>query len=184
MSRPAILFLLMGVMLGVACSTVSVSYDYDQDVDFTKYQTYAWMPESRATPADARAALQRNQLLDKRIKSAVNAQLPGKGLRLDADAPDLLLVYHTGVEEKVHVTDSGHRYGRRYRGWGGRNVTVTQYQEGTLILDFVDAKSNALVFRCTAQAVLEHNPSPEQIDQKINDAVTKMLESYPPKPRP
>ena len=184
MSRPAILFLLMGVMLGVACSTVSVSYDYDQDADFTKYQTYAWMPEPQASPADARAALQRNQLLDKRIQSAVNAQLPGKGLRLDADAPDLLLVYHTGVEEKVHVTDSGHRFGRRYRGWGGRNVTVTQYQEGTLIIDLVDARTNQLVFRTTGQAVLKDSPTPEEMDEQVKEAVTKMFEGYPPKPRP
>jgi hypothetical protein len=125
----------------------------------------------------------RNPLVGKRIKSAVDHQLPAKGLRLDPSDPDLKLAYHTGVEDRVNVTDRGYRYGHRYHRHGGRDITVTHYQEGTLILDFVDSGTNELVLRVSARALLQENLTPEQIEKNIQGAVAKMLERYPPKPR-
>lgn len=176
--------LCLAVSLG--CSTIEVSYDYDSDANFGAYRTYAWLSEPPKLTGDARAALERNSLLDKRIKTAVNEQMPGKGLTLTDDSPDLLVVYHTGVEDQVQVTDWGYGYGGPYRrpygrGYGPRDVSVTKYRLGTLILDFVDASTQVMVFRATARKVLASDPTPQQIEETLNAAVTKMLEEYPPR---
>jgi hypothetical protein len=58
---------------------------------------------------------------------------------------------------------------------------VTQYQQGTLIVDLIGAKSMELVWRGSAQATLQDNPSPEYVEKRINQAVGMMFQKYPPK---
>jgi hypothetical protein len=59
---------------------------------------------------------------------------------------------------------------------------VQQYTEGTIVLDFYDAKSKQLVWRGTASGALSSNkPSMEEVQEKLNGIVAKMLAEYPPK---
>ena len=93
-----------------------------------------------------------------------------------------VIVFHTGIQDKVQVTDWGYGYGP-YRGWyGGGGVNTYQYQQGTLIIDFVDAESKQLVWRGTAEGVVgEGKTDPEKAQKKIDEIVGKMLKDYPPK---
>jgi hypothetical protein len=129
---------------------------------------------------NARAAQQQNTLLDQRIRRAVDDQLKLKGLKQDASDPDLLIVYHTGLEDKVNVTDWGYTYGSYYWGWGGRSIDVYQYQEGTLIVDLINARTDMLAWRGWATKTLADNPSPEQVEHTINTVIERIFSSYPP----
>jgi hypothetical protein len=53
---------------------------------------------------------------------------------------------------------------------------VNQYKEGTLILDFVDARTKKLVFRGVGTAVVG---GPESNAAKIQEAVSKIVAAYP-----
>jgi len=168
-------------MVAAGCSTISVNHDYDSEADFATYNTFAWLQEPVTAIGDAAAARQQNTLLDKRIRSAVEAELQAKGMTADTETPALLLVYHTGVDSKINVTDWGYTYPTRYGGWyGDRDVDVYQYEEGTLIVDLIDAKTHQLVWRGTATKTLEDNPSPERMEQNLREVVGKMFASYPP----
>lgn len=165
-----------GSLLGLAlflfgCASLSVTHDFDRATDFSRYRTFNWIERTD----------EQSGLLSKRIQSAVNAGLIAKGLHLDPAAPDLLLAYHFGVEDKVEVTDWGYTYPGRYGGWGGGGVDVRQYQEGTLILDLIDVGTKELVWRASATGVLEENPTADKIEKNVNTAVSKMLDKYPPK---
>ncbi|MCZ6765907.1 MAG: DUF4136 domain-containing protein, partial [bacterium] len=165
--------------------------DYDRDADFTRYRTFGWLPQpTSSTSGSAAQAQMRNDLFDKRVLSAVNNQLVSSGMQIDTTSPDLLLAYHTGVQDKVQVTDWGYSYpsygawGRGYGygyGYGGRDIDVYSYQEGTFILDFIDGKTHRLVWRGTATGVLDTNPNPEKSEKNINKVVEKLLAQYPPK---
>ena len=78
--------------LAAGCSSISTNYDYDRDADFGSYCTFAWYELPANAPTDARQAQQRNDLLDKRIKNAVNAELERKGMTLVTNNPDVYLV--------------------------------------------------------------------------------------------
>jgi hypothetical protein len=54
------------------------------------------------------------------------------------------------------------------------------YEEGTLILDIVDVKEHQLVWRGTAKAVVDENATPEQRQARIDQAVSMILDKYPP----
>ena len=71
-----------------------------------------------------------------------------------SDDPDLLVNFFTESKEKVQSTTTagpgvGGYYGWRtgyYGVWGGYETRVTQYTEGTLVIDLIDARRNQLVW--------------------------------------
>jgi hypothetical protein len=176
MKRVTILLAICLMFVFMNCSPVSVKYDYDRQANFSTMQTFDWMPK----PAKVRAKTR--SLMDKRIKNAVNGQLVSKGFKQSSN-PDFVIAYHTGVKDKIDVQTWGYTYaGRgRYRGWGGTHVDVQQYKQGTLVLDIIDDKSKELIWRGIATGALPKNPNPEDIENKINDVVEKVLENFPPK---
>ena len=65
-----------------------------------------------------------------------------------------------------------------YREYGG--VTVTKYEEGTLILDFVDPALNEVIWQGSAKSVVDDSMDTEKREKHINDAVQKILDNFPP----
>jgi hypothetical protein len=106
MKTAILIFLAISVLaLVLGCSSVSIKHDYDKDANFAAYKTYAWLAVPTDAAGSVKAALERNSLLDKRIKESVNKQMAAKGYTQSADNPDFVLLYHTGAEDKVNVTD-------------------------------------------------------------------------------
>ena len=115
----ATLAALAAAALLAGCSSLSVSYDYDNNVDFAQYRSFAWMAKPDAMPADAAQAQQRNDLLDRRIRSAVEDEMAARNINQDPSGPDVLVVYHVGLQDKIQVTDWGYNYSPYYWGYGG-----------------------------------------------------------------
>jgi hypothetical protein len=178
----ATLLILCAIAAFPGCSSgISYRHDWDRDEDMTKYGTFDWLPVPPRVSGDLRTARERNLLLEKRIKRAVNAQLEARGFVQDTLQPSFRIAYHAGSEERVSVTDWGYRYGPGPWGYYGRDFDVRQYTRGTLILDFIDASTNELFWRGEASKTINPNARPEDIDRTINEAVAGLLEKWPPK---
>ena len=170
-------FLPILLLLTFGCSErLRVRSDYDKDINLNLYKTYSWLPvkeiESKNNP------LVYNELTDKRIKRAVDAQLKIKTIQNTTDAPDLRVHYHIVIDSKSMVRPS--MYGYNYSQYWIRNqMDVYQYREGTLIIDLMDANNNSLIWRGWGTAILE-NGDIDLTEEKINDAVYKILKEFPP----
>ncbi len=166
----------------VGCSPINVKYDFDTSADFAVYKTFSWIEQPIKPVSDVRTAQRLNTLLDKWIRTAVDAQLAAKGMTLVTENPDVLLVYHTGVDQKIDVEDWGYSYPRYpYGGWYGGQVDVYEYQEGTLIVDVIDAKSHQLVWRGTATKTIDEDATSQERQANLNEVVRRMFADYPPK---
>lgn len=155
-----------------ACSSTNVTTDYDRQADFTKYKSFGWMPVPDRTTMNP---LLRNSLTRKHVENAVSQTLAAKGMEANATSPDVLVAYHLGVKEKIDVTSWGYGYGR-WGAWGGSNVDVRQYKEGTMVIDLIDASTKELVWRGVGRgAVGSGDP-----ETKIREAVDEILSHYPP----
>jgi hypothetical protein len=161
------------VMLLAGCNPTYVDHDYDLDADFSAYETFAWLPQNTMSEGQPQAT-QQSSLMESRIKRIINEGLEAKGLRLDADSPDLVLVYHVGVQNITEIRRTGYTYGM------GGNVRTDHFQEGTFILDMMDSQTKKLVWRGIAEGVLEENPTPQQLEKDVRDMVDKLLRKYPP----
>jgi hypothetical protein len=176
--------LVVAVALGlIGCSSISVSSDYDPSVDFSQYKTYKW-----GTMDNPNDALQKNQLVLKRVYDAIDRSLQAKGFSKVEDDPDFLAYPHAGTQEKTDVQSwGGYGYGGwwgagPYRGgYGGGGIDVTQYTEATVFVDMVDNKSQQLFWRGTGTGVINPPSSPEESTEKVNDAISQILADFPPK---
>ena len=176
-----VLIACLSVVLVMGCSSVSVTTDYDHDLNFTTLKTFQWMSVSKdALTPNASANMLQNSLVDNRFRGAVKTQLEAKGLTEASANPDFFIMYHTGTQEKVDVTNYGYGYGR-WGGYGG-GTDVHQYTQGTLILDFVNPATKQLIWRSVATGALADRPDPATIEQKINGIVQEMLAKFPPAP--
>jgi hypothetical protein len=172
------ILLLMGLV--VSCASVyDVQHDYDKQADFESLKTYDWMTVPEKADID--------NLNVERVKKAVNAELQAKGLMMTSNNPDFLIAEHLGKKDKVQVTNWGYGYGPHGGYWGGYwgpgGTSTYEYEEGSLILDFVDAKSNKMIWRGVAKAEIDNVDTPEKKEKLINEAVQEILKNFPPKPK-
>ena len=167
-----ILAVCLGILIANCSPVYQISYDYDRTADFTSPKTYSWLP--------LQAKDQTDELLHKRIKHTVNNELESKGYKMVSDNPDFLILAKIGTKKEWWHGGGGHGYGGRGYHYGGSYST--QIEAGTLLLDFVDAKSKNLIWRGKASAVLDYNLSPEKLDKLVDEVVRKIFEEFPPKP--
>ena len=180
MNVPKGVLLFCAVILAAGCSSVSVSHDFDSKVDFAGLRTYGWLTTPESTSESVQRELQTNSLIESRVKKAVNRQLAAKGLKETTQDPDFLVAFHTGVQDKTDVQSWGYGYG--YWGMRGGGVSTIHYQEGTLILDFIDPESDNLIWRGVGKKVVSEKTTPEKSQKNIDQAVERILSKYPPSP--
>jgi hypothetical protein len=178
-------FLLFAGMLSlIACSSLSYKTDFDQSIDFSGYKTYMWyagkMPDDDALSA--------NPLVKKRVAAGIDKALQAKGYTIGTeDAFDFVVIIHAGNKEKMQVTNygySGYGYGRYGRGWGGYGgygqTDVYQYDETTVVIDIADAAKKEMVWRSTVTGVVKEYSDQNEMQERIDEVVEKMLSEFPP----
>ena len=156
------------------CATLTVSSHIERDVDFSEYVTYDWGPRDNFPVGDPR--LDNNAFFRDYVEGAFEKRLAAKGYeRAVTGQPDLLLHYHASVHQKVDVyeTDREHGY---YPGYPGAEAGIVEFEQGTLILDVVDTRTNRLIWRGWAQdsmtGVIDDQ---RRLEKQVDDGVTKMM---------
>ncbi len=177
MAQHKLMMSLAMAALIVGCgSGIKYTHNWDPAANFAAYRTYGWMPEAGSRSAN-------EQLWEGRLKAAVDRQMSLKGLQQGSN-PDVLVTWEAATEGKVSVSTHGSMYGTGYRGryggfaTGSSHTTVNEWDEGTLIIDIIDVKSERLVYRGSAQAKVNENRSPEDAEARLNEAVAKILEEF------
>lgn len=162
----------------VSCSSYDVRFDYDRHEDFSNYKTFDFMPIPKKIRNEA------NEHVINRIEAAVTRELTAKGFQQNDD-PDLLVAIHTETKDRFDVADWGYHYApydyywRDNSYWGGRNIDVIEYEEGTLTLDFVIADEREMIWRGAVSKALPARLKTDKIDQIVDKAVKKILENFP-----
>lgn len=169
------------------CSTVKVHTEYDPKTQFADYKTYAWNP----TPAGPdQVPTARNPAVRALVVSAVDRELARKGLVKVPieDDPSFIVTALGWAQRQIEVNNYGYAYAGPYvygpYGPGytlaAPRVEVHDYEVGTLVLDFSDPRTKQLFWRGVATDTIQDLT---KVRERIDDAVRKLLESYPPKPK-
>lgn len=168
------LFLLAGALLLPSIGlSQKVRFDYDHGADFSRYKTYRMVKIAENS--------QVNQLTDQRILSALEENLAKRGLMRVETGGDLLVGYQGSVTTETQYTTFNDGFG--YYGWGAgfgtSTTTASTIPIGSLTVDMMDPARKQLVFRVTASDTMSDKP--EKNAEKIQKAVKKMMEKFPPK---
>lgn len=166
--------LVLFVLVLTSCNSVKVATDYDRDVNFNQYQSYAFFK-----PGIDKAEI--SDLDKKRILRAIEAEMQQKGFT-KSDDPDLLVSIFTKTKENINIYNNNYGYGYGWGWhpwyWGAGHNTVNSTTEGTLYIDLVDAKKKELVWQGMGTAALATDVDRKQ--KRINEIVNEILEKYPP----
>ena len=150
-----------------------INYDFDSSVDFSRFKTYAW---TRGTNLP-------DELNHKRVVRAIDTQLALKGLMaVAADAgPDVLVAYHTSFDKNLQINGFGSGWaGPAFGGMRSGTATTQQLVVGQLVVDMVDARTKAIVWRGQASSDLDPGASPEKREKNINKGAEKLFKNFPP----
>jgi hypothetical protein len=76
-------------------------------------------------------------------------------------------------------------YGHRWNdsGWGGvrwAETVVGQYEQGRLVIDFMDASERVLAWRGSGTRRLPENLRAEEVTRLVDEAVNETLRQFPP----
>ena len=162
------------------CESMQVSADFRRNFRFTSVETYAWLPDP---PGHAGDPVLHNDLIDGRVRDAVDRELQGMGYRkVPGDEADIHITYYLSLDRRVSWQMVSHAY--QYQGgFSERHTTQTTLREseqGTLLIDMLEPGTRRLVWRGTAQARVRRDSDPERREQRINDAVERILAQFPP----
>ena len=161
------------MMLLTSCSSVSVAVDYDREVNFDNYKTYAFykpgIDEVEISDLDKR-----------RILRAIDRELSAKGM-VKSENPDVLVNIFTEAEENINIYQNnfGWGWGPGWGwGWGMPMTNVSRNVEGSLFIDLIDKNKNQLVWQGLGKGILSIDM--DQKEERINEIVMKIMAKYPP----
>lgn len=194
------------IVILISCSTTynAVSSDYDRSADFTKYKTFAWLPDK----ADTTNQLYNNEIIRNNIRNYFGLCMSDRAYTFDGENPDLLMqlvITNTKKETVISSYPSSYyyspyyygshyyspyrfgyyynnypSYGNGYSRFPGYSTTQKQeYVSGSITLNLIDRKANKLVWSGTAEGDIY---DPSQIRSDLHPAVHRILDEYPVKP--
>jgi len=168
------------VTLVVGCAGIVAGAHFQPETRFAEYRTFAWGPRDELPTGDPR--LDNNPFFDAQVRSAVEAELGIRGLRPASHGADLQLHYHASVERVLNVYTVDRVSGYDSPG-GVRDTTLYAYDEGTLVVDLVDARTDQVVWRGWARASLEGViDDTRRMRARVEESVRRMFERYPRQP--
>jgi hypothetical protein len=154
---------------------------YKQEIDFSQFDSFKFV-ERLSPNGEAYLSIETQYIIE-----AIREQLSVRGL-VESEAPQLLVNFNISQKEKLITTalpviPSGYYayrdrsdYGTSF-GLGSQNVT-TQYTEGTLNIDVIDAALKQVLWEGVAVGRLKQIPS-NKLKSYVYDIIESVFEEYP-----
>ena len=158
-----------------ACAPVRVhSYEVPA-TDMRTYQTYAWDAAELGATGDPR--LDNNTFFRERVQQAADAQMGFRGYtKVRGGTPEMVLHIHARVEQQVdssQVDPETHRCDQD-------ECRTFVYDQGTLLIDIIDARTKALIWRGWAERSLDGVVDNQEVmNQAIDRAVSSIFAKLP-----
>ena len=164
-------------LLATACNSIAnlkTATEYDKSVNFTDYVSYKFLNEVSYSDTFDNYSSQNKRT----IENAIHKQLKRKGLE-ETEIADLHVNFFViDTHESKSITNTSYR-NQRYGGMTHLDTYIKEYEQGTLVVDFVDVKSKKLVWRGIATGVITGKQ--KDMENTIYEAVNAVVSQYPPK---
>jgi hypothetical protein len=162
-----------------ACATMAIITEHDPNAPLQAMRTYHWAQEHPLGVDDPRIDTAR---VHRAIRDAIDTVLQDGGYEPRTTNPDFVVDYHAVVEHRmvealarIHPGDE-----TELVSVGPEEEYGREYDEGSLIVDFLDPETKRVVWRGLARDEVNWRLTPDEIDERIRKAVQKILSRFPP----
>ncbi len=172
MKKYILLLMASALLLITSCSPFRVRTDYSETANFTAFKTYQFRVDD----------LKLNDLDKDRVLNEVAKNLQSKGLSASQN-PDLIVnlkASHKRVHDVTIEPSFGmYSWGRPF-GWGigMSRAWTSDYNQGELQIDIIDAKTNKLVWQGIGNGINVDSSKAKQ--KQIPEIVAEIMANYPP----
>ena len=176
--RRLVLVFVAGALVACAGRTMTVGSEQapDSASRVGQYRTYRVAPPVAGDVAD------RPDVMTS-VAEALDEVLQAKGYQAASERADFLVRWRVTVKDREQVTtvDLFPSTGPGRMGGGPTQQTtmVREYQEGSLIIEIIDAPTDQTIWRGWAQAEIKPSARPEERREQIHTAVQKILARFP-----
>ena len=179
MKHPIACLATLALTLALGCNGPDITYDYDAKAGFAAFHSYDWY----AAPPTAQAGL--NPFVDARVRKAVETVLAARSFQKETSAdPDFLVtyypVYHVVRPARARIGFGGFVAPGLAIGMSQPIAPGPRHQVGSIVLEIQDFKTHQLIWKAQAPDVLDDAATPEESQQDVTAAVTRMLGRFPP----
>jgi Domain of unknown function (DUF4136) len=185
-----VLILVSILVVGCVTGRPNVETDHQAGFSFAGLKTFKVIESKQETKAD----LLVSPFTLSHIHAALESELSKRYQSVAGeDKPDFTVTYHVIVEEKIDPNSYNELYGFGVYGrgyyrypypyhspylYGPANVRV--YNQGSLIIDIADAKTDKPIWRGVSEKRLGRSMSPAVQREVLSKAVTEVLSQFPP----
>jgi hypothetical protein len=177
-----------GLLLAGCASVAHV--EKDDSVNFSNYHSYTWV-DAKDSKSDSSSATKVSDLIEKKVRDAVNAELAKYGWKESKRKPDVLISYDVVVESGVKEnTDPVYSqpftryvynpYSRRWISlyypseFLGYDRNQRSVREGTVTISVIDAKTEKTVWQgWTTDEVNSRNLTSKEIQNAVKSIFRK-----------
>lgn len=181
------LVMVMAALLFAGCSSKPyVETDHQAGFDFSSLKTFS----VAETKQDAKENILISPFTLSHIHAALESELGKRYQSTAAGAkPDFIVSYHVVVEEKIDPRSYDDLYGYGFYGRGyryprpffhGTGVGLRVYNQGSLIVDITDAKTEKPIWRGVSEKRLSRGMAPQSQREVLSRAVSEVLAQFPP----
>ena len=147
------------------------------------YMTWSWVPIPDNLPIDPRAD---DPALRAEIENRVAKHMKARGYLRTNSIPDLYISYHVTkrdiTPDEVKAMYDG-RYLPEYRmDFSGSGKSVSQWDEGSVLVFLFDSKSERMVWQSSATAEITDEAPADKSKARLDEAMKLMFASLPGKP--
>lgn len=187
MKRLGVLLVTLSALVFAGCTTQPrVETDYQADFDFSSLKTF----DVAETKQDSKESILVSPFTLSHIHSSLEGELARRYQSTATGAkPDFVVSYHVVIEEKIDPRSYNDLYGFGYYGRGyrypspflyGAGTGVQVYNQGSLIIDIVDAKTEKPIWRGVSEKRLSRGMAPQQQREVLSRAVIEVIAQFPP----
>jgi hypothetical protein len=180
-----------------ACgSAVRVSTAVSPDASLSGLHTFRVQPTPKPSIATAQSTsdpMLVNSISNRALRADLQQGFEKLGYAVNDSTPDFCVAYYASTKQQLDITTWDYGYSLRprwWRGWGagyGRGLgprygaafdpTVTQFTQGTVIVDVFDTKNKELLWRGQGVAAVSDNQ--QQYQQELQKTVIAILAKFP-----
>ena len=176
-----LVLLAVATMALTGCATMRAGSHVERGLDFTRYRTFDWGVPDPLPAGDPR--LDHDRYFEDRVEGAIEKQMAAHGyVRVALDAtPDVRIHYHAVIDRRFDINDGDRRSG--YCETASCDADVVSYEEGTLVVDLIDVRTNRLIWRGWAQDSVEGVlGNRDRLARRVDESVTALFQQFPATP--
>ena len=184
-----IFILVIAVVVATGCAPMSSGVEQEADFNFEKHKTYNIVSN---TQEDLINLPLKKAKIDRVVTKTIDDRLSEKGYSITSDKPEMLVSYYLVTNAKTdtfvvnqYYTNMGFRQPPgRSSTRDSQNFQEVTYEEGIIIIDVIDAKTNQRVWQGHVATRKDVYEDEQRKEKQLAKEVNKILSYVPTRQNP